>query len=158
MKMLLFTAPVLLGGAVALWQLPATPPMRMGLWETESVTKMNMPDMPAGMPGMGARTVKVRSCMTPDSYQKYLGASASQKDCVRSNEVWGAHSYKFDLACNAGKMTGHVEVVFDGKEASHGTSHLEVKGRNMTIDATTTAKFVSADCGAVTPEKPEILR
>jgi hypothetical protein len=159
MKMLLLAAPVLLGGAFALFQMPATPPMRMGLWETEAVTKMAMPDMPAGMPAMGPRTTKVRSCMTPETYQKYLGASASQKDCVRSNEVWSAHSYKFDIACNSGRMAGHAEIFFDSKEASHGVTHMEMKGpRSMTVDATTTTKFISADCGAVSPEKPEIVR
>lgn len=159
MKMLMFASPALLAGAIAFFQAPAVPPMRMGLWEIVTNTKIVMPNMPAGMPGTGPRTVTMRVCMTPESYQKYLGQSQQMRDCTRSNEVWTSHSYSFDMSCNSGKMTGHSEGVFDSKEASHGTAHMQMNGGlGVTVDATASSKWIAEDCGAVTPDKPQIVK
>jgi hypothetical protein len=127
----------------------------MGLWETSSTVKMNIPNMPAGMPGMGPRTNKVRSCMTPESYAKGL-AGAQQKDCMHSNESISDKGYSFDLTCRGGKETGHFEMIFDSPTATHGTMQLKV-GTSAISDSTFTANFVSADCGGITPDKPQIV-
>lgn len=153
--LIVLAAPV----AAALFQMPASPPMKMGLWESTTSTKMSGVDMPAGM-AMPNMTIKVRSCMTPESYAKALGSSQRMKDCTRSNEVWTAKSYTFDMVCNSGQAKGHAEITFDSAEASHAKIHVSVNGggRAIETDATTDAHFVSADCGSVTPDKPQILR
>jgi len=158
MKTMLIFAVGLVGAMMM--QMPTTPPMRMGLWEMETTTTMNMPNMPANMPpGMGTHTTRVTSCLTPESWAKSLAASQQQRsDCVRSNETWSSKGYSFDIACSKGKMTGHFDFVFDGKEAGHGTTHMTMESPRgtATMDATTTSKFVSSDCGAVTPDKPVV--
>ena len=159
---LLFAAAVVPAFAAAFFQMPATPPMKMGLWETTVNTKMSGMDLPPGMnvPGLGNNTTTVKVCMTPESYAKNLGGStnARQKDCVRSNEVWTAKGYAFDLSCNAGKMTGHFQIIFDNDTESHGVTHMTMNtgGRSMQMDSISTSKFLSSDCGGIAPDKPVI--
>ena len=146
--------------SAAMFQMPAKPPMKMGLWESTSVTTMVMPDMP-NMPGMGApRTNKVRSCMTPESYAKNFYNRPQSKDCTRANESWTGNKYSFDIVCPAQNGSGHFEITMQGEEAGHGTMHMKMSpgGHTMTMDMTTDTHFVSSDCGSVTPDKPEILK
>jgi hypothetical protein len=136
------------------FQTPAMPPIKMGLWETTST--MNMSGMMSHMPGLGSRKNKVRACLTPESYAKSLSAQ-QQNDCVRSNEVMNDKKMSFDLSCNGGRQTGHVETFFDGPDAAHSNMHMSMNGA-MTIDSASTSTFISTDCGAVTPEKPQIVK
>ena len=155
------TAMLLLAAAVAAaaQALPATPPMKMGLWETESATKMNILGMPAAMAGMANRTVKVRGCVTPESYAKYVTAAQQRKDCEFTNTKWSNSSYTTDLSCNKGRMTGHTEITFDSTDAAHGTSHIETDGgKGMTGDSTLTMHYLGSDCGSITPDKPLIVK
>ncbi len=145
--------------AAAAQLLPPTPPMKMGLWETESATKMNIPGMPVAMSGLGNRTFKVRGCVTPESYAKYVNATQQRKDCEFTNTRWSSSSYTTDMSCNKGRMTGHTEVSFDSTESAHGTSHLATEGgKGMIGDSTFTMHYVGADCGSVTPDKPVIVK
>jgi hypothetical protein len=156
MRILLSVGSALVGGTL-LFQMPATPPMKMGLWESVSTTKMSGMDMPQGM-SMPNMTVKVRACMTPESYAKNLTASQRQTDCVRSHEVWTAKSFSLDISCKSGSATGHYEVTFDSPGSSHTVSHMTMNsgGHPMQMDMTSESHFVSSDCGAVTPDKPQI--
>jgi hypothetical protein len=141
-------AAVLLTG---FFQFPTTPPMKMGLWESDGAMKMK------GMPlGLGNKTMRVSTCVTPESYAKAITSSQDQKNCVRTNEVWNGKGYSGDLSCNNGQATGHVEYTFDGPEAGHGTSHVDM-GR-ISVDHSWTMKFVSSDCGNVSPDKPVVLK
>ncbi len=157
MKMLLVLGSTFLGSA--LFQMPTAPPMKMGLWESTSTMKMGGMAMPQGM-SMPNTTVKVRACMTPESYAKNLGAAQNQQDCTRSNEKWSAKGYSFDLACKRGNATGHAEITFDSPEAVHSVIHLSMNmgARSMDMDSTGESHFVSADCGNVSPDKPEVTR
>ena len=133
----------------------------MGLWETTVVTKMTGVDMPAGMPGMGARTTTVRACVTPETWQKAMGSSHENKNCVRSNEVLTTHGYSADITCTQPKATGHVQMTFDSPEKSHGASSMVMTaspGRTMQIDSTNDARFLGAACGDVTPDKPKVVQ
>jgi hypothetical protein len=136
-----------------LFQLPATPPMKMGLWQSDGEMKMK------GMPmGLGNRTSHIMSCVTPESYAKAIVASQQQKNCVKTNEAWTSKGYATDISCNNGQATGHVEYTFDGTEAGHGTSHIDMGRGGISVDHTWTMKFVSSDCGNVSPDKPVITK
>lgn len=159
MKMLVLSAPAVLAGAIALFQMPTTPPMKMGLWEIDTTTKMVIPDMPAGMPMMGPRNIKLHACLTPESYQKYMVQAQQSKDCTRSNEMWADGHYSADISCNGGKMTGHSEMTMDSKEEAHGTAHMQMnQGKGMTADTNVHMKWLAVECGAVTPEKPQMVK
>jgi hypothetical protein len=158
MKTLLVLSTAFLTGGL-FFQMPTTPPMKMGLWETTSTVKMSGAALPGGMKLPGS-TVKVRACMTPESYAKNLGAAQNQQDCTRSNEKWTLKGYSFDLACKRGNATGHADITFEGMEAAHSVIHLSMNmgSGSMDMDSTADAHFVSADCGAITPDKPVVSR
>lgn len=159
MKIMLLVGTGLIGGAL-MFQMPATPPMKMGLWESTMSTKMSGMDLPPGM-SMPNTNMKVRACMTPENYAKNLGASQRQKDCVRSNEVWAGNHYSFDMACKSGNTTGHFEMTFESKESGHAVMHMSMNpgsGHTMQMDMTVDSHFVSSDCGNVSPDKPEMIR
>jgi Protein of unknown function (DUF3617) len=138
---------------------PAIAPMKLGLWETTSNMKMSGVQMPQGMTMPGSMT-KVRSCLTQESWTKNLGASQRAQNCTRSNEVFTSTRYAFDMSCPANGMTGHFEMTFESKDNGHGVMHMNIDrgGHAMTMDSTIETRFISADCGGVTPDKPEIVK
>jgi hypothetical protein len=142
-----------------MFQMPTTPPMKMGLWETTSRISMTGAEVPQGM-SIPNQTIKARQCFTPESWAKSLGASQrQQQNCTRSNETWGAKSYSFDLACKGG-TTGHFEMTFDSKESGHAVMHMNIdpgNGHTMLMSSTIESHFISADCGTVSPDRPEII-
>jgi Protein of unknown function (DUF3617) len=147
---------IVTGGLLAgFLQAPMAPPMKMGLWETTSSTKMDMPGMQ-----MAARTMKVRSCATEESWNKSFGQSRQNKDCKPVNEKRTATTYSFDLSCTSNKVTGHAEMDFGNGTTGHGTMHMVVdtNGKTMTMDTSWDSTYVGADCGSVTPGNPEIIQ
>lgn len=141
---------------VATAQLPSTPPMKMGLWETTSNTVMQ--GMPLNIPGQG-HDLRLQSCLTAESWQRNLVNSRGQKDCVRSNESYAPGRYSTDLSCASGKATGHIEAIFDDNATSHTVAHIRMNGGQSPIEIVTKAEshFVSADCGGVDPDHPKML-
>ena len=161
MKLLISAGSVLLGAM--LFQLPTTPPMRMGLWQTTSKTKITGINLPPGqsLPGLAGQTATMQSCLTPESYRKNIMAGQRPKDCVISHEKMTDRHFAFDISCSSGKSTGHLEMDFLSKETSHGTMHMQIDsgaGKPIVIDSVSDGKFVSADCGRVTPDKPVMGR
>jgi len=144
------------GGLLAgLLQMGSAPPMKTGLWEVTTSTTMQMPgnQMPP------ARTMKIRSCATADSWTKAFGGQGRQNsDCKPINQNRTATHYSFDLSCDNAK--GHGEMDFGDGTTGHGTMHLEVNagGRPMTIDTTWDSRYLGPDCGSVTPTTPQIIR
>ena len=129
--------------------------MKLGLWETTSSTKMQMPGM-----DMAARTMKVRSCATAESWRKAFGSARQSKDCTPVNEKRTATSYSFDLSCSSSKATGHVEMDFGNGSTGHGSMHMVMNagGKEMTMDTKWESKYVGADCGSVAPGTPDVLQ
>jgi hypothetical protein len=151
-----------LAGAVLLagFQMPSTPPMRMGLWEQTTTVNMKMTgaNIPPGMPTN--QTIKMQSCFTEDAWQKMLANQT--KSCTFSNQSASANHFSTDMDCGSGKsfkMTGHIEATFSSMESGKGTSHVSSVGPNMSIvsDGTTDMRFVSSSCGALEPGKSKIV-
>lgn len=157
MKLLLLPGVALM--YAAMFQMPATPPMKMGLWESTSQIHMEMGSMPSFMAKMMNRTYHVKSCVTPESYQKWMVSfNQQQKACVRSNEVYADHKYTADTTCNDGRMTSHTEMFIDSDTSIHGTTHINMTDHGATGDSTTTTTWLGADCGSISPEKPQIIK
>jgi Protein of unknown function (DUF3617) len=137
------------------FQTPMAPPMKLGLWETTASTQMQMPGMQ-----MAARSTKVRSCATAESWNKAFGQARQNKDCTPVNEKRTATSYSFDLSCSSSKATGHAEMDFGNGTTGHGTMHMVVDadGKTMTMDTSWESKYLGADCGSVAPGSPEIIQ
>ena len=147
MRVLIAVGTTLLGAF--LFQMPSTPPMKMGLWETTSSTKMTGIDLPPGVnaPGLAGRTMTIRSCMTPETYQKNLMAGQRSRDCTVTNEKWTEKSYSADVSCSSGATKGHIDMSFASREASHGVVHMEINqgGKAIVFESVMDSKFVSAD-------------
>ena len=137
------------------FQTPMAPPMKLGLWETTASTQMQMPGMQ-----MRARTTKVRSCATAESWNRAFGQSRQNKDCTLVNENRTATHYSFDLSCSSSNATGHGEMDFGDGTTGHGTMHMVVNtgGKVLTMDTSWESKYMGADCGSVAPGSPEIIQ
>jgi Protein of unknown function (DUF3617) len=146
MKVMLIAGSAML--MAGFFQLPSTPPMKVGLWESTSTSHMTMPGMSMNMP---PRTSKVQSCVTADSWAKTIGQAQGQ-DCSKTSESFSGHTYSADVSCKSGAK-GHVTMSWDSSDTGHGTMHLDVNagGHPASVDMTMSSHFVSADCGAVKP-------
>jgi Protein of unknown function (DUF3617) len=117
-------------------KLPATPPVKMGLWESTATNARG-------------GSYKTRSCFTNESYQKEMATMPA--GCTISNQAWTSHSFTADVACTMrdATSTGHVDVEFPDTETIHSTIdiNMTVQGQTMPMNFTTESHFVSADCG-----------
>lgn len=154
----------------------APPPIKMGLWESSVTTTMGgitiPPDVAAKMQAMGRpvpggpHTTVTQSCMTPDQWDKAMADMNKQGDskCTLTNKSMDAHHLSFDQSCTSshgGTFSGHFDMQFDNDEHSHGTMNMKGTssgGQPISIDATLTSHFVSADCGEVKPGEAKVIK
>lgn len=139
------------------FQLPAAPPMKLGLWESTTSMTMNVPGMPGGQrpPTM----VHARSCVTAETWARTFTDSGRAGDCTRSNEKFVDGHLTFDMACPRIGGTGHGDMRF-ANGSGHGTVHLDMNlgGHPVSSEMVIDSHFVDADCGSVVPGKPEIVK
>ena len=157
MNFLIVRSAVGAGVLFAGFQSPATPPMKLGLWETISTTSMQMPGM--NMPPQPPRAVKARVCVTAETWAKAFGNNDRMAGCTRSNDSYGAKHYSFDLSCPAMNGTAHMEMDFSSEDSGHGKLHMDMSpnGHHAIVDTVLNSHFVSADCGSLGPGKSEIV-
>jgi len=141
---------------------PTTAPFTLGLWEFTSTSTMKatgkMADaMSHSGQAMGTPTTQtMKLCMAGETWQKALSGMGARADaCTRSNVVATGQKYSLTLSCNHGSSTISVDsaTFFDSPVQMHGTIHLVSNSANgqMVTDGTSTAKFLSSDCGDVKP-------
>jgi hypothetical protein len=151
MKILLTSMTTLL--AATFFQVPATPPMKMGLWENNTTATIQQPD------GTEKTTSqKVRICLTEANWLTLMGPTAKDA-CPKTNEVWSKNGYSFDTACVGKPKTGSVAIHFDSLESQHGTIDIfSLGGSPVKIHVESEGHWVSAACGDVSTEHPVIVR
>ncbi len=157
LNLLIMKSGVSVGALLAgLFQAPSTPPMKLGLWEITTTVTMEMPGMPAQPP----RSMKVRSCVTAESWTKSFGKMQQTGDCTLSHQNMTAGHYSFDVSCPSMNATGHSEMNFSDETTGHGTMRMEMNagGQQMVTSSVWDSHYLGADCGAVTPDKPQIIR
>jgi hypothetical protein len=159
MRVLFLVAVAAASCSVASTAFAQAPPMKMGLWETTSVTNMQMP---AGMPaGMGApRTSTTQSCITPESWQKSMERMANPRgECTYQDKTITATGMTFAMTCTMRNVTSTTKgkVTFDSPEKATSNIHIEMAmpgmpgGGNMVTEIKGTTKYLGADCGSVKP-------
>jgi hypothetical protein len=120
--------------------MPATLPVKMGLWENTVKTSEG-------------ETEKTRSCFTKESFQRSV--TNMPANCTISNQVWTSHSYSSDVACttSTSQSRGHLDMQFLNPETSRSTIALTmiVQGKTIPLTITTESHFISADCGGLAP-------
>jgi hypothetical protein len=153
--------------AVSLAQLPDTPPMKMGLWQTEvSTTMSGMENSPMAHAGAN-RTNVTQACMTPETWKKDLEDfhnHQKESDCTVSNQHMDPHGITFDETCasNAYSTKIHFEAQFDADDHMHGTGKIELSGssfpQTMIMNMTMTSKYLGSSCGDVQPGHAKTIR
>jgi len=142
------------------------PPIKMGLWQTETSTAMaGMENMPAGQGGAGRHTSVVQGCLTPETWKNEFQKIQNEQsgNCTASNTHQDSHSLSFDETCksDAYNTTAHFEALFDNSEHMHGTAKVHITGsafpQGMTMNMTLTSHYLGADCGDVKPGEGKVI-
>jgi hypothetical protein len=147
------------GSSIALLgmlQMPSTPPMKLGLWESTSSMTLTMGGMNA--PARPPILTHVQSCVTATTWSKAFAADGRAGACTRSHESYTPGRMSFDLTCPNQHGTGHVEMHFDG-DTARGTVHIEINaaGHPVVSQTAITSRYLGASCGSVLPGSPKIL-
>jgi len=116
-----------------------------------------------GAPKPAPTTIKVCMANQP-SLDSMLNQSqrSSGMQCTFTNRSQTANGVSFDTTCTGpqGGGKGHTEIHIIDDEHVSSTNHMTISGSanghdfNSTIDASSTGRFVSADCGDVKPFTP----
>jgi hypothetical protein len=159
------TLPLLLSfAALAAAQTLEPPPIKMGLWQTESSTSVD--GMPADSPMAQAMTRGghdnvSQGCLTPETWKNEFQHMQQQRrdaDCNQSNLQQDSHHIAFDEQC--GGQSGytsnvHFEMLIDDTENAHGHAEVKMSGpafpQGMTMHMTMKSKYLSSDCGSIKP-------
>jgi hypothetical protein len=147
--------------------LSETPPVSMGLWQTETTgTVSGVEGTPmAAMASTMARGRVVQSCLTPDRWRSDIqGFNARQQHgCTLSNLHQDSHEISFDQACGPNDMnTSHVDILIDSTEHAHGTVVMKIVNPSlpapMTINLTMVSHYLGSACGDVKPGEGKVVK
>jgi hypothetical protein len=165
------TLPILLCftalAAAAAAQTADTPPIKMGLWQTEvNSTIAGMENMPQGRAGTSGHRTVSQGCLTPETWKSEMEKLSDEQhraECKMSNLHQDSHGVSFDEGCTSQRYnsTLHFEAVFDGDDHLHGSAkaHVTAQGmpQGMDMQMTMTSHFVSASCGDVKPGDSKVI-
>jgi uncharacterized protein DUF3617 len=149
MRSIAITAVLAMGNVSLLAQ---SAPIKMGLWEKTMVTS-NGDGAPA--------TMKAKSCITPEEWQRMVADAQKPHDGCKMNTVKTANGYTFNGTCNIPQgptMVIHGSQTIQDSEhivsESHSTS--STNGKTRKTDSHSTSRFLSSSCGSVKPGDPEV--
>ena len=167
MRLVVLIGGFLLAGQVGVAQ---APPIKMGLWEMTTVITTTYPPsmasimMQAAGPSGKPMTTTDKMCFTTEMWEASLGLKPKSKGCTISKRDLSGKTLAVSMTCDFGGGTSMAldsSETFDSTETMHGTAHAvtmygaSVAGGGKSVsDSTTTAKFVSSDCGSVKPIRP----
>lgn len=150
-------------------QLSDTPPVSMGLWQTDtSSTVTGLENTPmAAMASAIGRPHSSQSCLTPEKWKNDIQGfnSRQQHNCTLSNLHQDSHEISFDEACQSargGADNAHVDIIIEDQQHSHGTVVMKVADpalpQPMTINVTMSSHYLGSDCGGVKPGEGKVIR
>jgi hypothetical protein len=167
---------VLAGSAAGLAQdVPAPPPVKMGLWQntaTNTMTGLQIPPEVAArmqamgrpVPGAAPRTIVTQSCLTPDKWQKSFADMQQNKNCQFTNMHQSTTGMSSDFACTMGEGSskGHVDATFASQEKMNGKMHMEIttarQPQPIVMNGTFESVYQGADCKGISPDSPKVVR
>ncbi len=128
------------------------PPVKMGLWEKKMVT-----DNGDGSPA----NLTAKSCLTPKTWQKAMGRQARTVSGCTIKYVNNAHGFSYSGNCD---MDGGLSLVMNGSATYQDSEHVVTEGHSTStfrgkkteITSHSASHFISASCGNITPDNPEI--
>ncbi len=149
MRSIVITAVLAMGSASLLAQ---SAPIKMGLWEKTMVTST----------GDGApATMKAKSCVTPEEWQRMAANAQKPHDGCTMNTVKTANGYTFNGSCN---IPQGPTLVINGSQTIQDSEHIvseshstsTTNGKTRKTDSHSTSRFLSSSCGSVKPGDPEV--
>ncbi|NYF78648.1 DUF3617 family protein [Granulicella arctica] len=152
-----------LSGGVVVEPSIGPPPMKMGLWEVALNLKGNWTESSNGKPKVRRteeETETIRKCITLDRWRPSIKAPDDSSGCVRTNELLTEKRYSVDVTCAFNYAVTHYDMDFETNEDGHvkDTTTYSPPGEDPSYRETTgVMKFISSDCGAVTPGKPQLV-
>jgi hypothetical protein len=158
-----------LTAATAAAQTPEMPPIKMGLWQSETTTSTdaNAAANPVAR-AFGNRTTVTQGCLTPESWKNDLQNMQNRQkrdNCTQSNFEQDSHHVAFDEKCtNQGGYASdvHFEMLIDDTENAHGHGDIKMTGpafpSGMTMHMTTKTKYMGSDCGSVKPGEGKVIQ
>jgi hypothetical protein len=167
--LLLFSLARFAAAAPAQAQLSETPPVSMGLWQTETTsTVTGIENTPmASMASVLGRAHTTQSCLTPEKWKSDIqGFNARQQHgCTLSNLHQDFHEVSFDQVCESGRgdtTNAHVDILIDSTEHSHGTVVMKVANpalpQPMTINVSMVSHYLGSACGDVKPGEGRMIK
>ena len=125
-------------------------PIKMGLWEK----KMTMTY--AGQP----QTINSKSCVTLENWQKMVEQAQKQRPgCTQAMDK-NAHGYTFTSSCNIGGAVLEVHGQLTIQDSEHIVSQTHStttrNGQKKEGESHSTMRLLSANCGTVKPDEPEV--
>jgi hypothetical protein len=154
----------------ALAQPSEAPPVKMGLWQTETnstVTGLENTPMAAMAGKLAGQARKSQSCLTPESWKKDIQGSndRQQSGCTTSNLQQSSQEVSFDQVCDPGggnKQAMHVDILIDSEEHAHGTIVMKMENPSfpqpVTVNTSLVSQYLGAACGDVKPGESRIVR
>jgi hypothetical protein len=160
--------PIRLAGAAAAALTLSALDVRMGLWETTSVTNMsNMmaavdtskmspeqkAQMEAMMKGMASKPIVNKSCMTKEKFEKQsFMQQRPNSDCTQTITKNTRTLMEATVSCTKPEtITGQITIEAPSPTALKGTvkSKGNARGREINVTIDMTGKWLGADCGDV---------
>ena len=143
-----------------------TPPVSMGLWQTETTSTVSgVEGTPmAGMASALGRPHVMQSCLTPERWKSDIqGFNARQQHgCTLSNLHQDAHEVSFDEVCGPGANSTHVDILIDSTEHSHGTLVMKIANpalpQPITVNMTMVSQYLGSSCGDVKPGEGKMIK
>lgn len=127
-------------------------PVKMGLWEKKMVTSNG-----TGTPAI----MTAKSCIDPAAWQEMVANATKPHEGCTMNNVKTAHGYTFNGSCSfpsGGTMviSGALTIQDDQHIVSESHSTMTTKGQKRQTDSHSTSTFLSADCGHIKQDDPQI--
>jgi hypothetical protein len=99
---------------------------------------------------------------TLDSFANQAQQQSPGMQCTISNKTQSASGASFDITCTGpqGNAKGHDDIRLTDDEHFGSKTHMAMTGSsqghtmNLTVDVTSTGKFLNANCGDVKPFSP----
>lgn len=157
-------------------QAPSAPPVKMGLWQGTTVSKMTglqlppevvekMKAMGRPVPGSEPRTIETESCLTVEKWKEmFTNLQQDRAGCKTENLKQDSSSMSADITCDSSRMgtgKGHINVNFISTEKLHGTIHMEMvtggQPQPIVLDTTFDSTYAGADCKGISPDTPKVM-
>jgi hypothetical protein len=138
------------------------PPIKMGLWQTESSTSMaGMPNAP----GASKHTTVTQGCLTPETWKSDFEKfqKREDQDCKTTNMHQDSRALSVDEACTSPQYQSamHMEMLIDSPERIHGTGKVHITGpafpQGMNMDFALNSHYLGSSCGNVKPGEAKVI-